>query len=320
MSSLSPRQQHLAAIASAAAAGDTGSLKTALAQALDGGITVKEARDVFVQLYAYAGFPRSLNALATLDGVVKERRAAGQKTDEGKAPAPLPRDTDLLALGTKTQTELVGRPVDVTALSPDIDRYLKTHLFGDIFASNVLDWQERELVTITILSSLHGADGQLASHIAVGKRNGLTDAQIAAVRQMAAPRSLSPFGIGRPNDAYAQYFSGPSYLNPLSTEQVGVYNVTFEPSVRNNWHIHHAEKGGGQILIVTGGRGYYQEWGKPARELKAGDTVNIPANVKHWHGAAKDSWFQHLAVEVPGEGTRNEWLESVSDEDYGKLP
>lgn len=127
---------------------------------------------------------------------------------------------------------------------------------------------------------------------------------------------LSQFPIGESNDAYAQYFSGKSYLASLSKT---VHNVTFEPSVRNNWHIHHATKGGGQILIVTAGRGYYQEWGKPAQKLKAGDVVEIPANVKHWHGAAKDSWFQHLALSVPGEDTSNEWLESVSDEEYNKL-
>ena len=121
---------------------------------------------------------------------------------------------------------------------------------------------------------------------------------------------------GEPNTAYAQYFTGNSYLAPM---EGGVNNVTFEPGCRNNWHIHHAKKGGGQILIATAGRGYYQEWGKPAVELKPGDVVNIPAGVKHWHGAAPDSWFQHLAIEVPGEGGSNEWLEPVSDEDYGKL-
>lgn len=105
----------------------------------------------------------------------------------------------------------------------------------------------------------------------------------------------------------------------LTTEGVGVRNVTFEPGCRNNWHIHHAKSGSGQILLVTGGRGWYQEWGKPAQELHAGDVVNIPSGVKHWHGAAGDSWFQHLAIEVPGEETKTEWCESVSDEDYGKL-
>ena len=132
-------------------------------------------------------------------------------------------------------------------------------------------------------------------------------------------KNLSVFPIGEPNDAYAQYFSGKSYLKYLSTEQVTMFNVTFEPKCRNNWHIHHAKKGGGQILVCVAGRGWYQEWGKDAIEMHPGDVVNIPEGVKHWHGAAKDSWFQHLAVEVPGEGIANEWCEPVSDEDYNKL-
>ena len=127
------------------------------------------------------------------------------------------------------------------------------------------------------------------------------------------------FPRGGENTAFARYFVGKSYLNMLSTEQVSIGNVTFEPGCRNNWHIHRAARGGGQILLVTAGRGWYQEWGKPARALQAGDVVNIPANVKHWHGAARDSWFVHLAVEVPGEETANEWLEPVSDADYSQL-
>lgn len=127
------------------------------------------------------------------------------------------------------------------------------------------------------------------------------------------------FEKGASNTAFAQYFIGESYLNMLSTEGVVIGNVTFEPGCRNNWHIHQADRGGGQILLVTGGRGWYQEWGKPAQELHPGDVVRIPAGAKHWHGAAKDSWFVHLAVEVPGENTKNEWCEPVSDADYGKL-
>lgn len=127
------------------------------------------------------------------------------------------------------------------------------------------------------------------------------------------------FPIGAPNDAFAQYFVGQSYLYPLSTSQVGVYNVTFEPGCRNNWHVHHASQGGGQMLICLAGRGYYQEWGQPARELHPGDVVNIPPEVKHWHGAAPDSWFSHLALEVPGENCSNKWLEAVSQEEYGIL-
>ncbi len=127
------------------------------------------------------------------------------------------------------------------------------------------------------------------------------------------------FPIGEPNNAYAKYFIGQSYLAPVSTEQVRIFNVTFEPGCRNNWHIHHATSGGGQILVCVAGRGWYQEWGKPARELFPGDVVNIPANVKHWHGAVADSWFAHLAVEIDGENTSNEWLEPVDDEYYKKL-
>lgn len=129
----------------------------------------------------------------------------------------------------------------------------------------------------------------------------------------------SPFAMGGENVDYAKFFDGTSYLNMLSLKQVVVGNVTFEPGCRNHWHIHHATKGGGQILLVTAGRGYYQEWGKPVQELKPGDVVNIPAGVKHWHGAAPDSAFQHLAIEVPGEGTSNEWCEAVDEEEYKKL-
>ena len=124
------------------------------------------------------------------------------------------------------------------------------------------------------------------------------------------------FACGEKNDAFAQYFVGQSYLQMLTTSPVGVVNVTFEPGCRNNWHIHHK---GGQILLVTAGKGYYQEWGKPVQELHPGDVVNIPAEVKHWHGATKDSWFSHIAIEVPNENASNEWCEPVDDEDYNAL-
>ena len=127
------------------------------------------------------------------------------------------------------------------------------------------------------------------------------------------------FPIGAPNDGYAQYFSGKSFLAPLSSKQMGIFNVTFEPGCRNNWHTHHAEKGGGQILVCVSGRGWYQQWGKEAIALRPGDVVNIPSGVKHWHGTAKDSWFSHLAIEVPGENSSNEWLEPVDIDAYDSL-
>lgn len=133
---------------------------------------------------------------------------------------------------------------------------------------------------------------------------------------------INVFGIGNPNDAYAQYFDGRSYLNPLTDPgacPVFLANVTFEPGTRNHWHIHHADKGGGQLLICTAGEGWYQEEGKDAVSLTPGTVITIPANVKHWHGAKKDSWFSHIAVEVPGENSSAEWLEAVSEEDYNAL-
>ncbi len=133
--------------------------------------------------------------------------------------------------------------------------------------------------------------------------------------------SANIFGLGQENAAYAQFFIGKSYLNPLTPAGVQPFfaNVTFEPGCRNNWHVHHAKSGGGQILLCVAGEGWYQEWGKPARGLKPGDVVVIPAGVKHWHGAKKNSWFSHIAVEVPGEETRNEWLEPVTGEQYDNL-
>lgn len=133
------------------------------------------------------------------------------------------------------------------------------------------------------------------------------------------PEEVSVFPIGEKNEAYANYFIGQSYLNMLNKEGISIANVTFEPKCRNNWHIHHASNGGGQILLCTAGRGYYQEWGNDIRELNPGDVVVVSAGVKHWHGAAPDSWFAHLAIEVPGEKIFNEWCEIVPDDEYNKL-
>lgn len=139
--------------------------------------------------------------------------------------------------------------------------------------------------------------------------------------EKAAFEVQNVFGTGAPNDAYARYFVGHSFLNPLTDPKCGVFlaNVTFEPGCRNNWHIHHASKGGGQILVCTAGEGWYQEEGKPAVSLTPGSVITIPPEVKHWHGAKADSWFSHIAIEVPGEDCRNEWCEPVTDEEYRKL-
>lgn len=166
---------------------------------------------------------------------------------------------------------------------------------------------------------LFKAAAMTATGVALGSLSDINTTFAKEVTKMTKEQFSTVFPMGAKNDAYAQYFVGQSYLNMLSLDQVVIGNVTFEPGCRNNWHIHHAKNGGGQILVCVAGRGYYQEEGKEAIEMKTGDCINIPAEVKHWHGAAPDSWFSHLAVEVPGEETSNEWCEPVSDEEYAKL-
>lgn len=311
---LTTKQQSIVKISLYTARGDMENLEKALSKALDNEMTANQIKEILVQMYAYCGFPRSLNAITTFKKVV-ESRTDIKNGEEGKV---LPANTDKFAYGDNVQVELTGGHIKggVFAFAPAIDQYLKEHLFADIFARGVLTYQEREIATISALSSLEGVDSQLKSHIQIGKNTGLTDEQINAILDLTKSARSGAFALGMKNDAYAQYFIGQSYLQPLTTEGVNSANVTFEPGCRNNWHIHHK---GGQILLVTSGRGYYQEWGKPAQELKAGDVVNIPAGVKHWHGAASDSWFAHIAIAVPAEGASTEWLEKVSDEEYSKL-
>lgn len=309
---LTQRQQNITMISLYTAVGDLENLEISIKKGLDEGLTVNEVKEILVQMYAYCGFPKSLNGLATLMKVTKN----GQYK-EGAEGKPLPKDADKNAIGTKVQTDLVGAEVkgELFDFAPAIDDYLKEHLFGDIFSRGVLTAQEREIATIAALKAIGNVEPQLNAHVQIGQHNGLTPQQTDKIKELAT-RQTPKFGLGNKNEAFKQYFIGQSYLNPLTKEQLGIFNVTFEPKCRNSWHIHHK---GGQILIVTDGRGWYQEWGKPAQELKKGDVVNIPPEVKHWHGAAKDSWFSHIAIEVPSEGGSTEWLEKVSDNEYNKL-
>ena len=218
-------------------------------------------------------------------------------------------------------------------------------LFGEVWSREAqLSPKLRSILTVTVLLSKGLVDSSFQYHMMSAKKNGVAKDEMAEILTHVAfyagwPNAWAAFrvavevykddagtdgglfGLGAPNDAFAQYFIGKSYLKPLTdpTKTVFMANVTFEPGCRNNWHIHKATKGGGQILLCTGGRGWYQEWGKDAQELHPGDVVTIPTGVKHWHGAARDSWFSHVAVECPGEGIANEWLEPVDDEQYGKL-
>lgn len=220
-------------------------------------------------------------------------------------------------------------------------------LFGEVWSrEDKLSLKIRSIVTITSLISKGIVDSSLTYHLDTARKNGVTKTEMAEILTHLAFYSGWPnawaafrlakdvykndkaeekhggfFGLGEPNVNFSKYFIGNSYLKPLTdpTETVFIANVTFEPGCRNNWHIHHATKGGGQILLCVDGEGWYQEEGKEAHSLKPGDVVTIPANVKHWHGAKKDSWFSHLAVECPGENTSNEWCEPVNDKEYNKL-
>ena len=178
---------------------------------------------------------------------------------------------------------------------------------------------ERPVTELKLNSVRQYGSGAVWLRYAVKKLN--TEGNSIKYQNQDAFEKANMFGTGTPNTAYAQYFIGNSFLNPLTDPKGSLFaaNVTFEPGCRNNWHIHHAEKGGGQLLLCTAGEGWYQEAGKPAVSLTPGSVVMIPAEVKHWHGAKKDSWFSHITVEVPGEGCRNEWCEPVTDEKYEKL-
>ena len=322
---LTPKENTIVDIGAWTARGEQDKLGAAFKAGFGAGLTLNEAKELVGQLYAYCGFPRALNAAGTLMKVADE-----VKPTEGSA-ANMPRGSlgeRALPVGTANQTKLCGGPVKGALFDfhPQLDEYLKTHLFGDIFARDVLDWRTREIVTIAALAARPETAPQMKAHIAIGKVNGVTDAQAKAIvrrvqmpaTSAALPSDWSPIPVGEPNTAYAKYFIGNSYLHKLTLDQVPAFGVTFEPGCRNNWHIHHAKTGGGQILIVTAGEGYYQEWGKPARRIKKGDTVNIPANIKHWHGAAPDCWFQHIALEVPGTEQSTEWCEPVDEAAYAE--
>ena len=238
------------------------------------------------------------------------------------------------------------------AFAPEFAHFNDDVLFGEDWNNDDINLKTRCIITVVALMASGITDSSLTYHLQNAKAHGVTREEIAAIvthvafyagwpkawavfnlakdvwpmdaasekeDAKAAHQAQMVFPIGQPNNGFAQYFIGQSYLAPISTEQVSIFNVTFEPKCRNNWHIHHADEGGGQILICVAGRGYYQAWGEDPVEMTPGTCVNIPANVKHWHGAAPDSWFSHLAVEVPGVNISNEWLEPVDDDHYSRL-
>lgn len=335
---LTVRHKQIATLACLEAQGDLSRLKPAIETALKNDITVNEIKEIFSQLYAYTGFPRSLNALGVLSAVLEEHAQNGIVDNEGKKwqrPAAWDDAETALRLGTETQTKLSGKPYNYT-FCPQDDYYLKSHLFGDIFAGDILTPGEREIATVAALSGLKGVTPQLNAHkrgaVNMGNTQETVDELCAYLSEQglsqsdcAADANAGAWSKGNPNVNYAQYFIGNSHLaqiTPVNLKEgektvLPTANVTFEPGCRNNWHIHH---GAHQILICVSGEGWYQEWNKPAIRLKPGDMVDIPEGVKHWHGATKDFWFQHLATHIATGGEEsNEWLEPVTDEIYNSL-
>lgn len=228
------------------------------------------------------------------------------------------------------------------SFAPEFAHFNDDVLFGENWNNQDIDVKTRSIITVVALMSQGITDSSLKYHIQNAKAHGVSKKEMAAIITHVAFYSGWPLGwavfnlakevydekvealsekdkyqntiffpIGEPNDAYAEYFEGQSYLSSVSEDQISIHNVTFEPGCKNHWHIHHATEGGGQMLICVGGRGYYQEEGKEPVEMMPGTVINIPANVKHWHGAADDSWFSHLAIEVDGKDTSTEWLERV---------
>lgn len=254
--------------------------------------------------------------------------------------------------GNQTMTERITQTAGRTQLgefAPEFAHLNDDILFGEVWNDQAIDVKTKCIITVVSLMASGITDSSLVYHLQNAKAHGVSKAEIAAIITHATmyvgwPKGWAVFRLAKDvwnepapalsdkdryqnsiffpigsSNPYGKYFIGQSYLAQLSGTQVPVFNVTFEPGCRNNWHIHHAKSGGGQMLICVGGRGWYQQEGKAPVMMTPGTVVNIPANVKHWHGAAADSWFSHLALEIPGEDTSNEWCEPVTDEAYRKL-
>ena len=317
---LTERQKGLAACACLMAQGDMNRLEPAVRSALDSGVTINELKEAFSQLYAYTGFPRSLNALGVLGKVLQNNpNPAWQEGKPWTRPAEWDDAKAAFELGRKNQTQLAGRAFDFT-FCPQEDYYLKTHLFGDIFAGDQLSKSDRELVTVAALMGLDGVDSQLASHKGGAVNMGNSKEQVDELCAWLGREGYTLRGTwpkGTPNTFFAQYFIGNSYLAPMDAQNGGPVNVTFEPGCRNNWHIHHGHV---QVLVCVSGRGWYVEEGKDPVQMTPGTVVAIPEGAKHWHGAAADSWFQHLTYNAnTQDGSSTEWLEPVTDEQYQRL-
>ena len=337
---LTTKQQSIIQIAALAAKGDLHSLKPALNTGLEAGLTINETKEVLVHLYAYCGFPRSIRGLQTLMEVLDERKAKGIADIVGKEASPIPDDVSKYERGKKVLGELTKTPQPATlsgysAFAPVIDTFLKEHLFADIFERDVLTFAERELVTISVLSAIGNAEPMLRSHLNICLNVGLTPSQLtefsgiiesvlgekeasaadAVVNEVLKQTPAFPKG----EKANTINFTGTAWVYMMVTPDdiynSSIGNVIFEPGARTNWHKHP----GGQILLVTDGKGFYQEKGKPAQPIQKGDVVRIPPDTEHWHGASSGSSLTHIAISPNQQKGNVEWLHPLTDVEYNEL-
>ncbi|MDP3915578.1 MAG: carboxymuconolactone decarboxylase family protein [Bacteroidota bacterium] len=336
---LSPSEQSIVAIAALTAKGDLSNLKTALNAGLEAGLSINQIKEVLVHLYAYCGFPRSIRGLQTFMEVLDERKAKGISDITGTEASLIQEKGSKYDRGKKVLGELTQMPQPATlsgysAFAPIIDPFLKEHLFADIFERDVLTYVERELVTISVISAIGGAEPMLRSHLNICLNLGLTPTQLneftgiikstlgekeekeaqKVLNEVLKTVPIFPKG----EKITSKNFSGTVYLKMMGASDTALHtsfgNVTFEPKARTNWHSHP----GGQILLITEGKGYYQAKGEPAQLLCQGDFVEIPRNVVHWHGAAPDSEFAHIAVSLNTDDGGAVWSGPVTDEEYSQ--
>lgn len=345
---LDERQSAIVPIAAHAASGDIQRLRQELAEGLEAGLTVNEIKEILIQSYAYAGFPRALNAINAFDAVLQERKARGITDQEGRSASPVPADFDAEAAGNRNRNTLVGsdmsnRTSGYAAFTPTIDTFLVEHLFADIFQRDVLDWQQRELATISMLAAMEGTDAQLKSHLGITHRQGLSWSQLAdfadtlrsEVGEQSAHRAAnlvaelsggtppadaaSRMSVDRSQEVSrgpAEYFTGEVTVSSrFASDPTDAYSgalVTFQPGAHSAWHTHPR----GQTLVVVSGRGLVQSEGGPVEEIGPGDVAWTPADTRHWHGATPQDAMSHFAVSEPLNGSTVSWGEKLTAEEY----
>jgi 4-carboxymuconolactone decarboxylase len=351
---LDAKEQSIVTISAYAAKGDLPQLNKALHTGLNSGLTISQIKETLVHLYAYCGFPRSIRGLQTFMSVLDERKSKGITDNNGSDASPITDERSKYQRGRDVLAKLTGLPQDgpqagYSVFAPQIDTFLKEHLFADIFERDVLTFAQRELVTISVLSSIGGVEPMLQSHLNISLHVGITPDELrhfiniiqttAGEDEARAAKTVLERVLNKTTDAAASSanlnksaetespvfprgeaitnnnFIGKAYLKMLigadSINPTAVGNVTFEPGARTNWHMHP----GGQILLVIDGVGYYQEKGQQRKILRKGDVIKCPANVPHWHGASADNGFVQVAVTNRHRG-ETVWMQPVSEKEY----